>query len=57
MKPYFEKMTAFGRETPEKNKSEVENIRNILKVEREIALEVEKTKNVGLPDQNCRHYY
>ncbi len=51
MKPYFEKMTAFGRKTPEKNKSEVENIRHILKVEQEIAQAVEKAKNVGFPKE------
>ena len=51
MKPYFEKMAAFGRKTPEKNKAAVENIRNILNIEQEILHAVEKAKNAGFPTE------
>ena len=52
MKPYFEKMTPFGRAIIEdKSKVDVENIQQILKVEREIGGEIQKAKTAGFPTE------
>ncbi len=47
MKSYFEKMPLFGKEPPAQKKADVDNIRNIFKVEESIDGEVEKAKNAG----------
>lgn len=52
MKPYFEKMTEFGRELTEGQiKSTEENVKNIKEVEAGIRAEVEKVKNAGMPEE------
>ncbi len=52
MRPYFEKMTEFGRELNEGQiKSTEENVKNIRNVEAGIKEEVEKVKNVGFPEE------
>ncbi|MGD8251438.1 MAG: carboxyl transferase domain-containing protein [Desulfobacterales bacterium] len=51
MRPYFNKMTPFGREIPERNRADVHNIQNIFKVEKAIADEVEKAKTAGFPTE------
>ena len=50
MKPYFEKMTAFGRELSEGQiKSTEENVNQIKQVEAEVKSAVDAVKNVGFP--------
>lgn len=50
MRPYFEKMTDFGRELKEEQiKRSQENVDSIKKVENEIAAAVEKVKKAGFP--------
>jgi glutaconyl-CoA decarboxylase len=51
MRPYFKKMTPFGREIPERNRADVQNIQNIFKVEKAIADEVAKAKTAGFPTE------
>ncbi len=52
MKPYFEKMTSFGRELNEGQiKSTEENVRLIKDVETQIQEAVEKVKNAGFPKE------
>jgi glutaconyl-CoA decarboxylase len=52
MKPYFEKMPAFGRElSPGQIKSTEENVKQIREVEAEIKQEVEKVKKAGFPEE------
>ncbi len=52
MRPYFEKMPEIGKPLTEKKIKETEeNVVKIMEVEREIAEEVEKVKNAGLPTE------
>jgi glutaconyl-CoA decarboxylase len=52
MRPYFEKMTEFGRELSQGQvKSTEENVKSIREVEAQIKEEVEKVKNAGLPEE------
>jgi len=52
MRPYFEKMPAFGRElSPGQIKSTEENVKQIREVEAEIKQEVEKIKKAGFPEE------
>ncbi len=52
MKPYFEKMTEFGRELSEGQiKSTEENVKQIREVEAEINSKVEAIKKVGFPTE------
>ena len=52
MRPYFEKMQDFGTDlSPGQIKSNQENVKKIKDVEEEIRKEVEKVKNVGLPEE------
>ncbi|MEN8808980.1 MAG: carboxyl transferase domain-containing protein, partial [Desulfobacterales bacterium] len=52
MKPYFEKMKDFGTDlSPGLIKSNQENVQKIKAVEEDIRKEVEKVKNVGLPEE------
>jgi glutaconyl-CoA decarboxylase len=50
MRPYFEKMTPFGKSLTEKQQEDAkENIADIQKVEQEVAEAVESVKNAGIP--------
>ena len=50
MKPYFEKMTSFGKALTDKQKEDAkENIQQIRGVEKEVAEAVEAVKNAGIP--------
>jgi glutaconyl-CoA decarboxylase subunit alpha len=50
MRPYFERMAQFGKSLNEsKIKETDENVAKIKQVEQELALEIEKVKNAGLP--------
>jgi glutaconyl-CoA decarboxylase len=52
MKPYFEKMTDFGKPLTEKQiKSTEENVKQIQEVEKKIAEAVEKVKKAGLASE------
>ncbi len=52
MRPYFEKMNSFGRElVTHLSKESVENTRQILKVETELGIAIDKIKQVGLPPE------
>ena len=52
MKPYFEKMTDFGKPLTEKQiKSTEENVKQIREVEKKIAEAVEKVKKAGLSSE------
>ena len=52
MKPYFEKMEAFGKALNEgQKKSSAENKTQIKAVEAEVKAEVEKAKLVGFPEE------
>jgi glutaconyl-CoA decarboxylase len=52
MRPYFEKMSEFGKPLTERQiKSSEENVRQIEEVERSIAQEVERVKKAGLPQE------
>jgi glutaconyl-CoA decarboxylase subunit alpha len=52
MKPYFEKMTPFGRELSEGQlKSTQDNIEKIKVVEKDVTAAVAKVKNVGFPEE------
>jgi len=52
MKPYFEKMTDFGKSLTEKQiKSTEENVKQIREVEKKIAEAVEKVKKAGLSSE------
>ena len=50
MRPYFEKMTPFGKQLTEKQKKDAkENIAAIQKVEQEVAEAIEEVKDAGIP--------
>jgi len=50
MRPYFEKMTEFGKPLTERQiKSSEENVKQIREVEKQIAEAVEKVKKAGIP--------
>lgn len=50
MKPYFEKMTPFGKPLSDSKKKQTEaNVAEVKEVERQIQEEVEKVKSAGLP--------
>jgi glutaconyl-CoA decarboxylase len=50
MKPYFEKMTPFGKPLSDAKKKQTEaNVAQVKEVERQIQEEVEKVKSAGLP--------
>jgi len=52
MRPYFEKMTDFGRElNPGQIKSSEENVKKIKEVEDHVKAEVEKVKQAGFPEE------
>ena len=52
MRPYFEKMQDFGTElNPGQIKSTEENVEKIKDVEETVRKEIEKAKNVGLPEE------
>src|SRR4030066_696015 len=52
MKPYFEKMTDFGKAlTEQQTKKAEENVKQIKEVEKTIAQAVEKVKKAGLPTE------
>ena len=52
MRPYFEKMKDFGTDlSPGQIKSNQENVKKITEVEEDIRKEIEKVKNVGLPEE------
>ncbi|MCP4690344.1 MAG: glutaconyl-CoA decarboxylase subunit alpha [Desulfobacterales bacterium] len=52
MRPYFEKMTEFGKAIPKgKIISSEENVKQIKAVEEEVAAAVEKVKKVGFPTE------
>jgi glutaconyl-CoA decarboxylase len=52
MRPYFEKMQDFGTElNPGQIKSTEENVEKIKDVEETVRKEIEKVKNVGLPEE------
>jgi len=52
MRPYFEKMTPFGRVLKEGQiKRTEENVEQVKKVETEVAAAVEKAKNAGFPTE------
>ena len=55
MRPYFEKMTPFGKEVTEKQKADwKENAEDILKVEKEVEKAVEAVKNAGIPAEQIK---
>ncbi len=50
MRPYFEKMTPFGKAVTDKQKADgKENAEEILKVEKEVEKAIEAVKNAGIP--------
>ncbi|MCX8011619.1 MAG: glutaconyl-CoA decarboxylase subunit alpha, partial [Desulfobacterota bacterium] len=50
MRPYFEKMTEFGKPLSEAQKKRMEeSVKQIREVEKALAEAVEKVKNAGLP--------
>ena len=52
MRPYFEKMTAFGHELKKgRLKSSQENLKKLKDAESEIQIEVEQVKMAGLPEE------
>ncbi|MEE8429956.1 MAG: carboxyl transferase domain-containing protein [Candidatus Desulfatibia sp.] len=52
MRPYFEKMTAFGHELKKgRLKSSQENLQKLKDAESKIQIEVERVKMVGLPEE------
>ena len=52
MKPYFEKMTPFGKPLTEKQiEAAKENVNSIQGVEKQVAEAVETVKNAGLPEK------
>jgi len=52
MRPYFEKMTEFGRELTEGQiKSTNENVNKIKEIESDVMAEVEKVKKAGFPEE------
>jgi glutaconyl-CoA decarboxylase subunit alpha len=52
MRPYFERMAQFGKSLNEsKIKETDENVAKIKQIEQELALEIEKVKNAGLPTE------
>ena len=51
MRPYFEKMTEFGRPLKEGQiKRTEENVKQVKEEETKLAQEIERIKNVGLPE-------
>jgi len=52
MRPYFEKMTPFGKTlTDKQKKGAVESAEEIKKVEQQVAEAVEAVKNAGIPEE------
>ena len=52
MRPYFEKMTEFGRPLKDGQiKRTEENVKLIKEEETKLAQEIERMKNVGLPEE------
>jgi glutaconyl-CoA decarboxylase subunit alpha len=52
MRPYFEKMPAFGRAISEGMiKSAGDNAAQLLEVEKQVAAEVEQVKKAGFPEE------
>ncbi len=50
MRPYFEKMTEFGRPLSDSQKAKMQqSVEQIREVEKELAEAVERVKNAGLP--------
>jgi len=55
MRPYFEKMTPFGRPLSDKQKEDAkENAAQIKQVEEEVSKAIEAVKNAGIPAETIK---